>query len=339
MTPVPCPHRQICIKSEIMTDQKPALTPISEFKSGQQIQGFFLCREKQVRHTRTGDLYINLTLQDHSGSIAAKMWDLVGTYQHRFQSGEPVAVKGSVIEYNGKLQLTVTHINHASVQQYARYGFQPEQLIPTISESREELLRDLLALTETLSVESLRKLVQMLIAEHQECFLTLQGSVSHHHLQMGGYLKHTLQVARLALSVGKLYPELNRDLLLAGAILHDVGKIPGMTKAWQSGYTDEGHLIGHAALGRDMIREAAATIPDFPQDDLLKLEHIILSHQGSPARGTPVAPRFPEAMLISMLDDIDTRLDIMETLINQDKNDRDWTDFRNHFHTQIWKRS
>jgi 3'-5' exoribonuclease len=312
------------------------LTQIIDFKSGRSIQGFFICKEKHLRYTRNGDLYLDLVLSDATGVIQSKMWDLVNNFQDRFNGGDPVAVKAKVGEFNDSLQLTITQINLASSEQYGKYGFSPDLLIKSVDESLDELWKRFSKLYKSIK-KPLRELVSIIIKDNAEKIRTMPASVNHHHPVRGGFLKHLVTTGEMASDLLRHYPAINRDLVLAGIILHDIGKVKSINDDLIPSHTDEGKLIGHIVLGRDMLMETARKLGHIPQETLIKLEHIVLSHQGSPEKGSVTYPKFPEALMVHYIDQLDGRMTLMQDAIENDPN-TDWTAYQSIFKSELYKK-
>ena len=256
------------------------LTQITDFKLGRSIQGFFICKEKHLRFTRNGDLYLDLLLSDATGVIQGKMWDFVDEFQDRFNGGDPVAVKGKVGEFNELQQLTVTQINLASSHQYGKYGFSPELLLKSVDEPLDELWSRLLKILKSIK-KPLRDLVFAIINEYAEKIRTMPVSVNHHPVR-GGFLKHLVTTGEMASDLLRHYPALNSDLVLVAIILHDIGKVKSINDDLMPSHTDVGKLIGHIVIGRDIVMEVARELGNIPQKTLIKLEHIIFSRFSGP---------------------------------------------------------
>lgn len=312
------------------------LTTIRDFQENITVQGFFLCLDKHLKTTRAGDYYLDLTLQDATGRIPAKIWDQVEHFRTLFTAGDPVAAKGVVERFSGILQLNCSHIAKASKERYGKYGFHEDLLIPTIPDDRRELWKTLMGQIASIKDKYIKGLLRGIFKTYKNSILVLPASMNYHHTERGGYLKHLVSTASLADLVATHYPRIDRDLLLAGVILHDIGKVRGLSTGFAGGYTDEGELIGHVVLGRDILQEAADAIPDFPAELRLRLEHIILSHQGG-SRDSSRFPKFPEALLTHYIDLVDGRLDLMFREIDGDLGEDSFTDTRNPFHTALWK--
>ena len=281
-------------------------------------------------------MYLDLVLSDATGVIQSKMWDLVNDFQDRFNGGDPVAVKAKVGEFNDSLQLTITQINLASSEQYGKYGFSPDLLIKSVDESLDELWKRFSKLYKSIK-KPLRELVSIIIQDNAEKIRTMPASVNHHHPVRGGFLKHLVTTGEMASDLLRHYPAINRDLVLAGIILHDIGKVKSINDDLIPSHTDEGKLIGHIVLGRDMLMETARKLGHIPQETLIKLEHIVLSHQGSPEKGSVTYPTFPEALMVHYIDQLDGRMTLMQDAIENDPN-TDWTAYQSIFKSELYKK-
>ena len=313
------------------------LTSIRDFKENTTIQGFFLCLEKRLKTTKAGDYYLDLLLQDASGRVPAKVWDQVDHFRSGFEAGDPIAAKGIVENYNGLVQLNCSHIARATRERYGRYGFNEDLLVPTIQEDRRELWARLMALITSIKNRHLKGLLRHIFKTHKNTVVILPGSVNHHHPERGGFLLHLVSTGELAVKLGDHYPRIDRELLIAGVLLHDIGKVRGISPGLGAGHTDQGQLIGHVVLGRDILLEAAAQLDGFPPELTLKLEHMVIAHQGSQASGSPRPPKFPEALLAHHIDQLDGLVDLMFREIEGEGGDEPFTDTRNTFRTSLWK--
>ena len=313
------------------------ITKIQDFHPGKKIQGFFLCIEKYLRTKKSGDLYLDMIFQDSSGRIKAKLWDMTDRYLDLFSKGDPVAVKGIPTTYHNELQLTVSHISKADSTRYGKYGFDPVHLIPSISESIEDLYKRLGLIIKSVKKTHYRQLIKNIFTLHKAEISTLPGSVKFHHPIRGGLLKHIVSCGEVAKRVSEYYTDLDSDLVICGALLHDIGKVKSIKNEFNFTRTDEGLLEGHIILGRDLVSDEIMKLKKFPTEDKDKLMHIILSHQGSLSNGSPINPKFPEALLVHYIDELDGKLEMMKRLITEDMNEGSWTDNRNYFKTELWK--
>jgi 3'-5' exoribonuclease len=312
------------------------LTSIKDFKEGNPVQGFFLCREKNLRTTKVGDYYLDILMQDTSGRIGGKIWDNIDHYRQQFEAGDPVAIKGIVERFNGVLQLNCSHIALATKERYGRYGYSEDMLVPVVEEDRKAMWADLRKLVSSIKNKPLKRLVKTLLAEHKEILLLLPGSTAHHHPERGGLLSHMLSTGRIASQLAGHYDYIDDDLVLAGILLHDIGKVIAMSTSLQPGYTTEGQLAGHVVLGWELIRSSIAGQSDFPEKLAMQIEHIVLAHEGNLPNTSSPKPRFPEALMVQFIDTMDGQIDLMRREIINAPGDEEFTDKHNHFRRNLW---
>jgi 3'-5' exoribonuclease len=289
---------------------------ISQLKEGAAVHQFFLLRLVENRIDKSGKPYLTLLLSDKSGAMEARVWsEALKKCPGPFAPGDYVALQGRVESYKGELQINVDYLN--TVERLRAMGrdlkdFDPSLLHLTAPHDREELWQELYRLAETHLNPPLKQLALSLLDKHREDILSSPGAQLYHHPYLGGLLEHTWSVARHALRSLSIYPGLNADLVMAGAILHDLGKVKELAHPQAPERTPAGHLLGHIVLGWEMVREEARSL-EFPNPELLlQLEHIILSHHGSQEFGSPVVPLTREAMLVYYLDEIDSKLKMMD---------------------------
>ena len=312
------------------------ITQISSFKEGASIQGFYLCVEKHLRHTRAGDLYLDLILRDNSGTVPAKIWDKVDEFNEKFSAGNPVAIKGNIESFKDRLQLVIKKINIASVKNYGRYGFDPSLIVPTSPYNPNKMWKRVVQIIGKMKNPFLKKVVSNIFREHKDKLLIHPASVMMHHNYRSGFLEHILSMAKIAEKLTPIY-KLDQDLVMAGVLLHDIGKLTEISSSLEAEYTDEGNFIGHIVIGRDMVREASGKIKGFPKILQQQLEHIILSHQGKFERQSPKQPSFEEALLVHFIDNMDAKMNLMKLALEEDQQDGKWTDRKNIFRTALYK--
>lgn len=233
------------------------------------------------------------------------------------------------------MQLTVNQINRASSKQYGTYGYSLDILLKTIDEPIDGLWKRLIKISNTLK-QPYKDLVTTIINQYKDKIQIMPTSLNHHPV-LGGYLKHMVTTSEISMETIKHYPTLDRDLLLSGILLHDIGKVKSINDDLIPSHTDEGKLIGDIVLGHDIVLDTARSIKKFPEEILKKLEHIILSHQGMPARGSAVFPKFPEALFVQYIDALDERLNMMMDVIENDPN-MNWTGFQSTFRAELFKK-
>ncbi len=282
--------------------------PISVWEEGDFIQGFALLSRKDVRQDRKGRDYVDAELTDSSGSMAAKIWPDSPAIKGRYAEKDFVAFKGSVRLYREQLQLNIDHCREAHDGDREQ-GFDPELLIPSTPEDVGDLWRRLEALFPG-AIE--RPELKRLCAEAQRRFgeqLRVHPAAKRiHHAYLGGLLEHVVKMAELAVDVCGHYPQLDRDLVLLGIYFHDLGKLREIGAMPVNDYTLEGQLVGHIVIGTEMLRECSAATGDLPADLQLHLEHLIVSHHGRREWGSPIEPATPEAFVLHLIDNLDSKL-------------------------------
>jgi 3'-5' exoribonuclease len=314
---------------------------ISSLKEGDTVQQFFLVRQAESRTDKTGKPYLSLVLGDKSGTIVSKVWsDILKRFPGPFAVGDFVGVKGQVDSYKQELQITVKYLEtEESIR--ARGGdlsaFDPELLLQATPYDREALWQELQHLAETQISPPLQALVLKVMGLYREELMVCPAALRYHHPYLGGLLEHTWFVTRHALASLAIYPELNRDLVLAGAMLHDLGKIKELANPPAPERTVPGHLLGHIVLGWEMVRAAAQGL-EFPDPTLLvQLEHIILSHHGSMEFGSPILPKTREALLVNFLDDLDAKLKMMSQHLEGDTGEGEFTSYNRALQRDLYK--
>ncbi len=301
---------------------------IADIRDREKVSGHFLVQQKQVPLNKNGKPYLALTLMDRSGQIEARMWDNVEQFSDSFDSGDIVELEGAAVSYQGKVQLKVNHLSRLDKDSVNMADF-----LPTTSRDRDEMLGRMHRLLESISRPELRRLVLEIIdsPEVRRGFFLSPAAKSIHHAWVGGLLEHTLQVMELCDAAAARYPEqMNRDLLLAGAFLHDIGKIRELSLEAGFDYTDEGRLLGHIVIGAEMVTERAARHPGLDAGTVMKLVHLVLSHHGSFEFGSPRRPKIPEAFVLHYLDEMDSKLQAFFDVARQEPGKR-WSSYQRVF--------
>lgn len=298
-------------------------------QAGVTLKQFFLVRRLEKRRTKDGKPFLALVLGDKTGSIKARVWEeTLKKCPHPPAECDFVGLTGQVEAFQGDLQINVTYLE--SVDKIRERGgdlkgFDPEALILTTPFDRDDLWQELWDLAEARISLPLRSLVLAILTKYQDQLISWPGAEFVHHAYVGGLLEHTWSVTRHAVRSLEVYPSLNQDLVLAGAILHDLGKIKELARPECPKRTVPGGLVGHIVLGCEMVREEARAL-DFPDEDLLReLEHIIIAHHGSEEFGSPIIPKTPEAFLVFYLDEIDAKLHMARRHLETDAGEDEFT--------------
>jgi 3'-5' exoribonuclease len=313
------------------------LRPINTFIEGDKVQGFYLCVEKHLRYTRSGDRYIDLGLRDVTGHITAKIWDNVSVLNEKFDAGNAVAVSGIVETFLDRSQLIIKKINKATIQHYSRYGFDPARVVPSSKKNPKKMWSEIESLIDGIKNTSLKKLVKLIYRSNKKRLLVLPGSVKTHYSYRSGFIEHTLSTAQIAKKICSLY-RVDRDLVLTGILLYGIGKINEINTEYEADYTTEGHLIGCSAMGRDIVRDAILKVRGFPDDFSKRIDHIILSCNLSNKLQSQEKPSFPEALLIKQIILLDARMNLMEVALDEDQETGKFTNRHNYFRVPLYKK-
>ncbi len=299
--------------------------------------GFFLCSQKEVRPGRNGD-FIALTLQDATGRVAAKVCDDVARLKGEFEAGEFVKAKVRANVYNGRLQLIVENIRRVNPEQDRAAGFREENCVASSPRPIDEMWAELQGVVRGLANPFIRQLIERVVCEHEGRLRVWPAAQTVHHAYRGGFLEHVVKIAQVVATLADAYGA-DRDIAIAGAILHDIGKLRELDHDLVTTYSREGYLVGHIALGVLMVRDAAQHVPDFPGDLLAHVEHLVVSHHGCHDFGSPVEPMTVEAFIVSMADDLDAKINQVRQAIEDDGNEGEFTGYHPRFGHVLWKGS
>ncbi len=274
----------------------------------QTITSSFVVSARQVKPKRTGELYLWLTLADRTGQLDAKMWDNVASVLDQFEQDDYIKVKGLINRYNGRLQLTVHKLRRMEASEV-----DPADYLPCCPRDTEDLWRQLGEFVASIGDLNLRALIESFMGDPEiaTAYKTAPAAKSLHHAYIGGLLDHVVSLMRLCDLACRNYAHVNRDLVLAGAFLHDIGKIHELSYQRSFSYTTRGQLLGHMIIELEMLQEKTAQLPSFPAGLKTLLEHLIISHHGHYEFGSPKLPMFPEALMLHYLDDLDSKMESM----------------------------
>ena len=290
------------------------------------LEGYCLIKSLEKKTTAKGLTYLDLVLSDSSGEIVAKFWDYKENLHSHFEANMLIKVRGRMNEYNGDVQFRVERIRECTDAD----GVRIEDFVPSASYTGEEMLKSILSVVETFEDAEIKKLVQAILSKYEDKLVYWPAAFKLHHAMRGGLLYHTLSIIRLAENACKIYPTLDRDLLLGGAILHDIAKIDEFevsSTGMATGYSVEGTLVGHLVKGAMIVRETAKEVGT-SEDTAVLLEHMLISHHGIPEYGAAVRPLFVEAEVLSQLDTLDATIyefnDALENVKPGDFSTRQW---------------
>jgi len=298
----------------------------NQITDGQAVEDIFLVKSMSRAETRTGKPYLMLTLTDRTGELEARLWENVDTFIEVCEPGKLVQVSGQAQAFRGALQIKVDSLLPADEKQVDIRLF-----LQASKRSIAKMVAEITSLAKTVKEPFCQKLLRKFFRDSSffEEFQQAPAAKSMHHAYLGGLLEHTLAVTQLAEMLAGFYPALDRNLLVTGALLHDIGKTRELAGTHRIDYTDRGRLVGHLVLGAEMIQAAINTIPDFPEDLATRLKHLILSHHGRYEFGSPTLPMISEAFVLNFLDDLDAKLNFLGRLEEKAlEPGYQWTDFQ-----------
>ncbi|MBQ8640140.1 MAG: HD domain-containing protein [Lachnospiraceae bacterium] len=285
---------------------------IQELREGERVSQIFLCKNKITATAKTGRNYYSLVLQDKTGTLDGKVWELNGAIDH-FETMDFIHVDGEVTVYNSAYQINVRRIRRAKEGEY-----DPKDYFPTTDKDPNALYKELVGYINLIQQPHLRKLAESFYVEDKafaKMFCSHSAAKSVHHGFIGGLLEHTVAVTRLCKFYSDHYPIINRDLLLTAAMFHDIGKTKELAAFPVNDYTDDGQLLGHIIIGCEMVGEKIREIPGFPVKLASELKHCILAHHGEYEYGSPKKPAIIEAAALYFADNTDAKIQIMKELL------------------------
>lgn len=309
---------------------------INGLHEGETIRNVYLCKGKRSAETRNGKPYDNLLLQDKTGILDGKVWDPNSQGIADYDEKDFIEVYGDVINYNGNLQINIKQIRKVGDGEY-----DPADYLPTTEKNVDNMYEELTAYIRQIKSPHLRQLLEYYFIKDETFIKKFKGhsaAKTVHHSFSGGLLEHTLSVLHMCEYFAGAYPILNRDLLFAAAICHDIGKTKELSSFPDNDYTDEGQLIGHIVIGVEMVDEALRALPDFPEKLAHELKHCIIAHHGELEYGSPKKPALAEALALNLADNADAKMQTL-TEIFKGKNGTDWLGYNRLFESNLRRTS
>ncbi len=309
---------------------------IKDLHEGEIIRSIYLCKGKRSAETRNGKPYDNLLLQDKTGTLDGKIWDPNSQGIADYDEKDFIEVVGDVITYNNNLQLNIKQLRIASEGDY-----NPADYMPTSEKSVDTMYEELLTYIRGISNEYLRRAVEYYFVNDEAFIKKFKGhsaAKTVHHGFAGGLLEHTLSVVHLCEYFVGAYDIINKDLLIASAVCHDIGKTKELSSFPDNDYTDEGQLIGHIVIGVEMLSDAIRTIPDFPEVLANEWKHCIIAHHGELEFGSPKKPALAEAMALNLADNADAKMQTLKEIF-KDKKGTDWLGYNRLFESNLRRTS
>ena len=310
------------------------LPRIAELTGSSSGTGFFLCARKERRNGR-GGAFLARVLQDVSGEIAGKVFQDVDAADAQFDVGEFVAVQGHGNLYQQRLELVLDKIRRV-IPDDATRGFREEDCIPSSPRNVDEMWQELTDRLAGVDDPKLRDLLTRIVTQNAERLRLWPAARQVHHAYRSGLLEHVLKIMEIATMLAEKYGA-RRDLLIAGALLHDIGKLRELNYNVAIDYSVEGNLVGHIVIGVGMLRDAISATPDFPPALAVELEHLILSHHGARELGSPVVPMTVEALILAAADDLDATIHQARRHLADDDTDGPFTTYHRHLERVLYK--
>jgi 3'-5' exoribonuclease len=313
---------------------------VNQLSNGDAVDAVFLVADKQLRVNRQGSLYLHLELRDKTGTVGARYWNATEALARTFETGDFLHVRGKTQVFQNALQVIASHVEVADPATVEAGDF-----VPTANPNAARLTARLREVLFGLGNLHLKALVECFLmdAEFLRKFAAAPAGVRNHHAYHGGLLEHVVTLLNVADRVTEFYPEIDRDLLLAGIFLHDIGKVDELCYDRAFAYSDEGQLVGHIVIGVEMLAEKAARTPEltgepFPPELLLRLKHMVVSHHGSLEFGSPKLPMTLEAVALHYLDNLDAKVHAFGREIRDDPcRESSWTPYQQSLGRRIFK--
>ena len=313
---------------------------VEDLTDGEAIDEVYLVSEKQLRANRNGNLYLQLQLRDRTGAIDARLWNASEALFRSIEGGDFVGVRGKVQLFQGALQMVLNAVERVAAERVDLADF-----LPHTDKDVGKLQQQLRGVLMKVGNPHLRALAECFLMDEPflRNFCRAPAGTRVHHAYVGGLLEHVVNMLEAADRILPLYPKVDRDLLILGVFLHDVGKVRELSYDRIFGYTDEGQLVGHLVIGVQMLNDKVQQVPDltgeaFPTNLLLRLQHMILSHHGSHEFGSPKVPMTPEAIALHYLDNLDAKVHTFVREIEEDRNSTTvWTPFNQSLQRRLFK--
>lgn len=285
---------------------------ITTLRVGDTVDHFLLIKQSSIGVTTVGKPFMSLVLQDKSGDIEAKLWDTNEEHEKLYGAEQIVKVGGEIHDYRGKLQLRVKSIRPVRSDE----GVSITDLVPSSEKSKEELMNELTPYLFEMKNPNIQRLTRHLLKKHHQAFITYPAATRNHHDYASGLIDHVVSMLRLGKALTELYPTLNKDLLFAGIMLHDVGKVIELSGPVATSYTIEGNLLGHISIMVNEIAMAAKEL-EIEGEEVMLLQHMVLSHHGKEEWGSPKRPMVREAEILHYIDNIDAKMAMLNRALEK----------------------
>jgi 3'-5' exoribonuclease len=308
---------------------------IKDIRSGDKIRSPFLVTEKNLAFSQKGAPYLSLRLRDKTGDLEGRIWDNVDALQKLFKKGDVILVQARAVSYKNVIQMSITDVAMVEDSEIDPADYSPVSRLDV-----EEMFRDLMAFIGGMENPWLRQLLTAVFGDEEIVgrFKLAPAAKGFHHAYLGGLLEHTLSTTRLLDRLAGQIRGIDRDLLIAGGLLHDIGKIYEFSYDRVIDYTTDGRLVGHIVMGVELLDRKIEAMEDFPRELSLKLRHLLLSHHGELEFGSPKRPKTVDALVLHAIDDLDAKVAAMQDFVETSAGeDSEWTGFHRFFERFIYK--
>ncbi len=309
---------------------------VRQIKAGDQVSDSFLVTEKNMTYSQKGAPYLSLKLRDRTGEIEGRVWDRAAELDPLFRKGDVIHIQSRAASFKNSLQLSIVNL-----KKIEGTAFNPSDFSPVSKSDPDRMFEEMMAFIREIRNPYLLELLLSFFNDQETArrFKLAPAAKGFHHVYLGGLLEHTLSVVRLLGKVSEHYQDADHDLLIAGGILHDIGKIDEFSYDTVIDYSDEGRLIGHLVMGVEMLDRRIAEIENFPPQLAMKLRHILLSHHGLMEFGSPKRPKTLEAFIIHFIDDLDAKVNAFQSHVEVfSEEESDWTPFHRLFERFLYKK-
>ena len=307
---------------------------VKDIRAGDRVSDIFLVTEKNMAISLKGNPYLNLKLRDMTGEVDGRVWDRATEINSIFQAGDIIRIQSQAVSFRNVVQLSISKITVADDP-----AINPADYLPSSASDIPEMFETLMGIISTVGNPYLKALLDLIFRDEEiaDSFQKAPAAKGFHHAYIGGLLEHTLSVTQLLDLVADHYQQANRDLIITGGILHDIGKIHELSFKGSMNYTDEGRLIGHIVIAVELVDAKIAEIEDFPKQLALELRHILLSHHGTLEFGSPKRPKTLEALIVNFIDDLDAKMNAFGEFISNSGDESSWTPYHRLLERFIYK--
>lgn len=298
---------------------------LEDIHDGETLVGHYLCKQKQTFKSKAGKNYLSLRLYDKTGSVAGKVWELNNQIQN-FDEGDFIKIDAVVLVYQNEYQLNIKKIRKSLEGEY-----NPIDYIPCTEKDITSLYNQFTAYINSISNNFIKVLLENIFIKNNEIsrkFKEHSAARAMHHSYMGGLLEHSLSVTQICDFMAPRYKYVNRDILIAAAMLHDIGKLWELSSFPENDYTEGGQLLGHIVIGTELISSEAAKIPDFPPILAMLLKHCIIGHHGEYEFGSPQLPKTIEAFILHCADNADAKIKMFEDAVQKNNTQGHWAGYQ-----------